>query len=193
MGWGFATYSDGTHASPETSSGGFCLSPPAVSVVLTIPRNKFGGITESIGHVRLRFSRDSIFDDLLTRTWVRLGPGSLFSYASARRSPDTTFPWANPKDLIQAPRVSRVLPEDSVGEEGTDLPDALWSARQPVTPDSPDPSSWWVCGSMHLAFGDLSNPVNCWEKALRLWSHRERVEHTQQATGKTSKEGQRPL
>jgi len=35
-------------------------------VVLTIPRNKFGGITESIGYVRLRFSRDSIFDDLLT-------------------------------------------------------------------------------------------------------------------------------
>jgi len=34
-------------------------------VVLTIPRNKFGGITESIGYVRLRFSRDSIFDDLL--------------------------------------------------------------------------------------------------------------------------------
>jgi len=38
-----------------------------VSVVLTIPRNKFGGITESIGYVRLRFSRDSIFDDLLTQ------------------------------------------------------------------------------------------------------------------------------
>ena len=37
-----------------------------MSVVLTIPRNKFGGITESIGYVRLRFSRDSIFDDLLT-------------------------------------------------------------------------------------------------------------------------------
>jgi len=37
-----------------------------VSVVLTVPRNKFGGITESIGYVRLRFSRDSIFDDLLS-------------------------------------------------------------------------------------------------------------------------------
>jgi len=36
-------------------------------VVLTIPRNKFGGITESIGYVRLRSSRDSIFDDLLCR------------------------------------------------------------------------------------------------------------------------------
>jgi len=34
-------------------------------VVLTIPRNKFGGITESIGYVRLRVSRVSIFDDLL--------------------------------------------------------------------------------------------------------------------------------
>jgi len=39
-----------------------------VSVVLNFPRNKFGGITESIGYVRLRFSRDSIFDDLLTDT-----------------------------------------------------------------------------------------------------------------------------
>ncbi|PIU64896.1 MAG: hypothetical protein COS85_10740, partial [Armatimonadetes bacterium CG07_land_8_20_14_0_80_59_28] len=36
-----------------------------------IPRNKFGGITESIGYVRLRFSRDSIFDDLLTVTLVK--------------------------------------------------------------------------------------------------------------------------
>ena len=51
--------------SSRKGSGGFCLSPPAVSVVLTVPRNKFGGITESIGYVRLRFSRDSIFDDLL--------------------------------------------------------------------------------------------------------------------------------
>ena len=64
------------------------LSTPPVSVVLTVPRNKFGGITESIGYVRLRFSRDSIFDDLLTRpctppapaldvrcqVWVRVSP-----------------------------------------------------------------------------------------------------------------------
>jgi len=42
-------------------------------VVLNFPRNKFGGITESIGYVRLRFSRDSIFDDLLRRRWFRLG------------------------------------------------------------------------------------------------------------------------
>ena len=92
--------------------------------------NKFGGITESIGYVRLRFSRDSIFDDLLKGaadhpvTSQRLachaavglkGHGDTGRRAGSHRrtrllpSPDRVPRWigANRRDPFRSPRHQR--------------------------------------------------------------------------------------